>query len=283
MTSRWLKNTWRRTGSGACTSSTRSLQANRAVAVKNLVYQTDRLARYFAHHRVAWEQFYESERVIIEKLGLGPGDSILDIGCGCGGLGLALRERFEVENYTGVEINGAAAEAGRELNPKVRILCGDILDLSRKELRGQDFDVVFSLSCVDWNVQFADMLAAAWAHVRAGGHLLASFRLTDREGCSNPGLSYQYINFEGVREGERASYVVLNARDLGRQLSSFRPSRIEAYGYWGAPSATAVTPYEQLCFAAFSIRKRRPEDVAAPRCDLTLPAEILKVLDPLPQ
>src|SRR2546422_4036304 len=103
-------------------------------SMKNIVYQTDRIARYFAQNRVAWQQFYESERVIIDQLGLDHDDEILDIGCGCGGLGLALRDRFKIKNYTGVEINQAAAEAGQRMNPKAHILCGDILNLSQDML-----------------------------------------------------------------------------------------------------------------------------------------------------
>lgn len=251
--------------------------------MKNIVYQTDQIARYFTQNRVAWQQFYESERVIIDQLGLNQHDVILDIGCGCGGLGLALRDRFEIENYTGVEINQSAAETGRVMNPKAHILCGDILDLSRDVLHDRCFSVVFSLSCVDWNVRFSDMLAAAWNHVLPGGHLVSTFRLTVEEGCGDFSRSYQYINSDEIMEGERASYVVLNAKDLIQQLRKFNPAEISAYGYWGAPSVTAVTPYEKLCFSAFSIRKRKSADVGALCSHLELPAEILNVLEPLPQ
>jgi SAM-dependent methyltransferase len=240
---------------------------------RNVVYQTDQLVRYFARNRVAWSQFYESERVIINRLNLDSRCTILDIGCGCGGLGLALRERFGVEDYTGVEINSSAAEAGRALNPAAHILCGDILDLCENEIRERRFNVVFSLSCVDWNVRFADMLSAAWSRVLPGGHLVATFRLIDAQGCNDLEQSYQYINFDGKREGERASYVVLNARNLIQELVAFDPSEINAFGYWGVPSVTAVTPYEQLCFSAFSIRKRSG-DTGVVRLDLNLPAEI---------
>ena len=33
---------------------------------RNIVYQTEQLARYFSRNRVTWPQFYESERVIID-------------------------------------------------------------------------------------------------------------------------------------------------------------------------------------------------------------------------
>ncbi len=243
----------------------------------NIPYRTDELVRYFSHNRVTWSQFYESERVIIGRLNPDAGRTVLDIGCGCGGLGLALRERFALTQYTGVEINSLAAEAARTMNPAARILCGDILDLSAGELYGRQFDVVFSLSCVDWNVRFADMLAAAWQHVRPGGHFVATFRLVEGEGCGDMTRSFQYINFEGVPTGERAAYVVLNARTLLETLNGFDPSEIRAYGYWGAPSATAVTPYERLCFAAFSVRKRQRES-GQRQLELELPAEIRSVM-----
>lgn len=245
---------------------------------QNIAYETDELARYFAQNRVKWAQFYESERAIISRLGIGHRDTILDIGCGCGGLGLALRDQFAAENYTGVEINRQAAEAARAMNPKAHILCGDILDLRHGELDARRFDVVFSLSCVDWNVQFLDMLNAAWGFVVPGGHLVATFRLIDAEGCNDFDRSYQYINFDGIRAGERASYVVLNAKSVIQNLLSFDPGEISAYGYWGAPSASAVTPYERLCFSAFSIRKRSGNVGGAPRFDLDLPAEIRDVI-----
>jgi SAM-dependent methyltransferase len=246
---------------------------------KNVAYQTDQLARYFSQNRLAWEQFYESERVIIGGLGLDRRHRILDIGCGCGGLGLALRERFGVERYTGVEISPPAVEAGRALNPNARILSGDILDVTRDALRDERFDAVFSLSCVDWNIRFGDMLAAAWNHVLPGGYLVATFRLTAAEGCNDVSRSFQYVNYEGKLEGEHASYVVLNAQTLMQQLANFNPSDIVAYGYMGAPSATAVTPYASLCFAAVAIRKRAAADDGALRYRLDLPSAIRDMID----
>ena len=263
----WSRRPWCRTRTG--------LRINKAGSAleRNIPYQTDELARYFVRNRVAWPQFYESERVIIGKLNLDRHRTILDIGCGCGGLGLALREQFGVQEYTGVEINPQAVEAGRTLNPQACIFSGDILDLSKRELRERQFDVVFSLSCVDWNVRFDDMLAAAWSFVLPGGYLVATFRLTDADGCSDIGRSFQYINYDGIRAGECAPYVVINARSLMQRLHGFHPSEINAYGYWGVPSRTAVTPYERLCFSAFSVRKRI-ENAGSCLIDLQLPQEI---------
>jgi SAM-dependent methyltransferase len=246
---------------------------------KNIKYQTPEISRYFSENRVTWPQFYRSERVVIEQLGLGTVHQVLDIGCGCGGLGLALREKFGVTQYTGVEINLAAAQAAIGLNPNARIINGDILEVGRTKLLGQYFDAVFSLSCVDWNVRFQDMLLAAWTYVKPGGYLVSTFRLSDGEGCLDFDKSYQFINFEGVLEGERAAYVVLNYHSLLQQLGAFNPLEINAFGYWGAPSASAVTPYQQLCFAAFTIRKRHDSEICPMRLNLDLPKEILDSLD----
>lgn len=240
----------------------------------NIGYQTDAIARHFATNRIRWGQFYESERRVIEALGLNANTSVLDIGCGCGGLGLALRAQFGITRYTGVEINAEAVSVGNGMNSGA-VLHGDILQIRAEQLARKKFDLVFSLSCVDWNVEFTDMLHTAWDLVQPGGAFVATFRLTDSVGCSDMTTCYQHINFRGEREGERAAYVVLNARDLMSKLLSFDPLRVHIYGYWGAPSASAVTPYERLCFVACSISKRRPEDSVVPlQCSLDLPIEI---------
>ena len=240
---------------------------------KNLVYQTDAIAAYFAEHRVRWDQFYQSERDLISRLSIGPETRVLDIGCGCGGLGLSLQERFGITDYTGVEINAQAAAAGRTLNPSARIFGGDFLELRTGSLLGSTFDIVFSLSCVDWNIQFVEMLRAAWDYVRPGGYFVATFRLTTAAGCDDMSRSYQFINYEGRKEGELAAYVVLNAADLGMHLAAFLPSAVVANGYWGSPSVTAVTPYDRLCFVALAVRKPQ-RGVEAPTLDLSVPAEI---------
>lgn len=245
----------------------------------NIVYQTDKIERYFSQNRINWPQFYESEREIISKLNIGQSHTILDVGCGCGGLGLALRDQFGVEKYTGVEINSLAAESARKMNAGAQILCGDFLDLRQNILQGKRFDVVFSLSCFDWNIRFSEMLSAAWEQVQPGGALVATFRLVMGEGCDDLKRSYQYINYDGEMNGECAAYVVLNVNELMRRLVDLNPADISAFGYFGVPSSTAVTPYEKLCFAAFSITKRKEGDQTPVQFDLNLPEEIKATLE----
>jgi SAM-dependent methyltransferase len=246
---------------------------------KNIKYTARELSDYYANSRIRWEQFYESEKKIIEDLGIASTDSVLDIGCGCGGLGLALRDKFGVTNYTGVEINELAAHKAEAMNPSAVVLCGDFLELSESVISGKVFDLVFSLSCFDWNLQFDDMLLSAWNHVKEGGGLVATFRIVVTEGCSDMKKSYQYINYDGNLSGEKAAYVVLNAQELFGKLLALSPSSITASGYFGAPSRTAITPYTGICFTAMSITKRQANDNVKPRLDLQLPNEILLHLE----
>lgn len=245
---------------------------------KNISYQTDKIAQFFSVNRISWSQFYESEKKIINELRLGPDDQVLDIGCGCGGLGLALKEQFNINKYTGVEINALAAAAARKLNPDANILFGDILALDSEVLKEKTYDVVFSLSCIDWNVEFLKMLNASWMHVNPGGHMVATFRLTPEQGCADITKSYQFINYDGLLEGEEAAYVVLNINSLLNQIMQFDPAEIKAFGYWGPPSVTAVTPYERLCFTAIAIQKRKIGEKAETRLSLNLPLELLTAI-----
>ena len=244
--------------------------------MKNIVYQTEELARYFNKNRIQWSQFYDSEKEIIIELPLDKSTTVLDIGCGCGGLGLSLKDKFNVEIYTGVAINSQNTETAKKMNSKAVVYCGDILDISNTDLKSKQFNIVFSLSCFDWNVRFLDMLKTAWNHVLPGGYLVATFRLTVEKGCNDFNLSYQYINYDGVLEGEKAAYVVLNGNELIDQLKDLNPSEINAFGYYGTPPGTAITPYKQLCFAAFSIQKRKDGDTTSDvSLKLKLPEDIL--------
>jgi SAM-dependent methyltransferase len=244
-------------------------------AAGNIAYTTPAIEAFYREHRVRWEQFYESERVVLAELGLSAASCVLDIGCGCGGLGLALRERFGVTDYTGVEINGRAAETARRMNPHGRFICGDILNVGPQQLRAASFDLVVSLSCIDWNLQFEQMLADAYRYVRPGGYFLASFRLTPADSLVDIRKSYQYINFEGRREGEVAPYVVLNVGTLLRELLALAPARIRGFGYWGSPSATAVTVLGRVGFAVIAVQKGDQAGQST-RMELDLPTDLLR-------
>jgi len=240
----------------------------------NIEYQTEEIASYYSTHRLRWMDFYESERQVIGLLNLKPGSKLLDIGCGCGGLGLALHEKFECADYTGVEVNRQAVLAAEKLNPNGKFIHSDILKVTREKLQAESFDFVFSLSCIDWNVAFSEMFDTAFSYVKPGGEFLASFRLTNLETVIDPMISYQYINFSGKKEGEKAPYVVLNARDLLNILTLKEIEVVKGYGYWGRPSSSAITPYSEICFAVFAMRKAMQPMPGPSRLEIDIPLNL---------
>ncbi len=241
----------------------------------NIHYKTQALERYFSSNRIRWDQFYPSERKLITRVWPSQSPSILDIGCGCGGLGLALKERFGAACYTGIEIHPEAAEKAIRLNSKARILNGDFLDFYARGGLDEAYDMTISLSCIDWNTTFDAMLCRAWETVKPGGMFIASFRLYAGEGVNDIKRSYQYINYEGLREGEVAAYVVLNAGELASRLKSLGAVGLIAFGYYGPPGATAVTPYNELCFTALAAHK---PPYSGPELELNLPDTIAEIL-----
>lgn len=230
--------------------------------IENIHYQTNGIATYFDHYRDKWDDFYPSERWAFERLAGTSGyiGSILDVGCAVGGLGLALSNRFKVKDYVGVDINQQAIDKARSVSSRfsvpVRFECGDILKLSN--LNKESFDVVFSLSCADWNVDTNGIINRCWEYVKPEGSFVISVRLTPEEGINDITKSYQPIscNEEG-KALEYANYVVFNWRDFFGTIEQLMPipSDVSGYGYWGKPASNAVTLYKELVFAVFIIKK----------------------------
>lgn len=236
----------------------------------NIVYKSSEIESFYSQNRLKWNQFYHSERVILEKAGLNPRSRVLDIGCGCGGLGLALQERFEVKDYVGIDINDEAIQKAITLNRDAKFISGDVLSFQATDQRFGLFDCVVSLSCIDWNVEFEPMLSHAMSFIKPGGVFVSSFRLSPNVQTYDTS-AHQYINFSGQKEGEKAPYVVVNVDYLIKKLLSFQPTKITGYGYWGKPSSTASGKHESLCFAVFMIQKGSSAECVF---DLDLPIDL---------
>ena len=119
------------------------------------------------------------------------------------------------------------------------------------------------------------MLKAGWEKVADGGKLVATFRLVNDKSIYDINESFQIINYDGKLQGEKAAYVVINAKELIEKLLTLLPSEIKAFGYFGSPSTTAVTPYKEICFSAFSISKQNNNQSKKTRFNLELPLSII--------
>ena len=242
--------------------------------MKSLKYEGNDISDYYSHHRITWDGFFPSEQELIESVWPTDPPHILDIGSACGGLGLALEERFgTLSSYTGIEFNSQAVQTARRLNPSAQFIEGDFLQVKDSELRQVGYDLVFSLSCVDWQMNTVELLKRAWDTVATGGMLILSLRLTLDESCTDFSKSFQFINYQGLQQGEKAPYVVLNVGDVRELFQELGVRGGRGHGYWGAPSSTAVTPFQSLCFSVFALTKSEEKGDLA--LELTLPADVL--------
>ncbi len=224
--------------------------------MKNIKYKSEGFKKYYSTHRHTWIEYYESERKIIEKVVgfFNSPISVLDVGCGCGGLGVAMTEKFSLSMYKGIDINESNIDEAI-ITTKKNIACKSEFSVDDvSEMREEKkYDLVISLSCVDFNVDVDGMIRNCWDKVNEGGYFIMSARLTNEEGVNDILKSYQWIDKEKT---EAANYVVFNYSDLLRRLSGLNNvESVDGYGYWGEPSPTAITQYEKLCFSVVAVKK----------------------------
>jgi SAM-dependent methyltransferase len=225
--------------------------------MKNIKYNSKSLSDTYSKIRTSWSEFYDSEKTILERVGISFKDSVLDLGCACGGLGRALKEKFSITDYTGIDINYPSIQNVKINDSFGTFYCGDILDDMFDNFESS-FDKVISFSCVDWNIEFDDMFNRSWNFVKPGGYLIVSLRLTDHSSVVDIKKSFQEIDSKF-----KAQYVVLNFNEVMENIQRLNPSKIEAYGYWGNTNKVygnkTTTLYDKVCFSVFSIKKRIDE------------------------
>ena len=257
------------------------------MSLENIEYTTQEIVEYFGNNRIKWDDFYKSEQKIFTRV-LRRYDKttrILDVGCAAGGLGYALSERFGITEYTGMDINRPVIEFAEQQQIPVgacfQFVHGDIVNDSHL-VGSHQFDIVVSLSCVDWNLCPEKSVKACWAKVKPGGYFIISLRLTPEEGVNDINKSYQPIIFSYAKASgneEKANYVVYNTLGALNMVNSLNPNSIEVYGYWGKPSKTAVTQSKKLIFSVFAIQKREMESPSKVKLNLELPVDAFLKLD----
>lgn len=228
----------------------------------NRKYDAPGLAGFYAVARNHLEDFYPSEQWAFERLGLNSTVSVLDLGAACGGLGMTLHSNFGVVDYVGIEIHAVAAQLAGERVRSWGGCCieGDLLDAtSLLADRGLPtaFDVVFSLSCVDWNTEVRRNVLAAWNLVRPGGSLVVSLRLHPTLCLVDMSTSWQPTSPDQapLSESERAPYTLISISAAREFLRALKAERVIVNGYWGVPSPSAQTPATEVMFAVAIVVK----------------------------
>lgn len=238
----------------------------------NIHYKSQGLVEQFTNNRFQWDDFYRSERVMIDRVMTHYQEPVrvFDAECGAGGLGAALEGKYEMAYYCGVDINNDMirwAKENNRLNTPHEFICADVGDFETNKV----YDIVFSLSCIDYNIDVEKMLEQCWRKVAEEGYLIASIRLTDQASINDISKAYQYLNRDD-EETEYANYVIFSLPDI---LSIFRqlqnaPDIVECYGYWHTPSETAVVPYKRLCMSVFAIHKPKKRGQSIVKLELPI-------------
>lgn len=239
----------------------------KCLRLPNIFYKSDKLSKKYSNERLVWDEFYPSERSVFDRVGFTLSNKILDLGCGCGGLGLVLKKRYGVKNYTGIDINNDNIENAKSINPDAILNHGDILDQKFNPYI-RKFDRVISLSCIDWNNETDHMIDRAWSFVSPGGVLISSMRLTNEKTIKDIKKAYQHID-----ENEIAQYTIFNTTELLKTFSNLNPRSIYAYGYWGDIKSNTVAPYKKVVFSVFAISKKYEENIKGTSISLNIPSD----------
>lgn len=247
----------------------------------NITYTTEEIAAFYSRNRRHYSDYYPSEQFIINmiaSLKSGELGHVLDVGCACGGLYEALCEQYQLSSYTGVDINRQAIRCANAIIPStspVSFISEDILHLDFDK----QFDLVFSLSCADWNIQTSEIIQKCWELVAEDGYLIISLRTTPEAGVNDIHRSFQEIRLteEERVEYEQANYVVLNFTEVINMFCKLDPNPfiLHGYGYWGNPSPTAHTPYNKLLFIVFALHKKKDQKHTTPVLNLIIPADAI--------
>jgi len=86
---------------------------------------------------------------VLAGIGVRSGDSLLDVGCGFADLYHWLSSRDLTVDYTGLDISPEILAKGRELNPALRLVQGELFDFDWAQ---QSYDWVFLSGTLNWNV-----------------------------------------------------------------------------------------------------------------------------------
>ena len=216
---------------------------------RNIKYKSEELFNYYKKNRVVWSQLYKSERKLLNKLQL-KNKEILDVGCACGGLGDILKKKFNIKTYTGIEIHKKQYNYAKNKYKNFKFINKDILNFNTKK----KYDYVISFSCIDWNIDFKKMLNKLTSFVKNNGFIILTLRFTDKKDLISIRESYQYINYNNSKKGEKAAYIVLNKKNfLYNILNKYNVKNIIGYEYSLKKPKTAINKYNKINYWALAI------------------------------
>lgn len=115
--------------------------------------------------------FANARRDIVQQLPTGPGDAVLELGCGSGGTGRLAMSSGKAGRYVGIELDPRAASQAAETFSEV--LVGDVERLDLSPLRGA-FDALIISEVLEHLTDPWDTLKRLVACLKPGGAVFAS-------------------------------------------------------------------------------------------------------------
>ena len=182
-------------------------------------------------------------REVIARSGIGPGDVVLDAGCGSGRVTRLLLER--TPHVIAADADEAmVAKARQSLPPSVTVVRQDLLDLDLPER----VDVVFSCAVFHWITDHERLFARLHAALRPGGRLVAQ--------CGGHGNIAGVLAVVGERPG---TWLYATPEDTERRLRDAGFGDVRA---WLEPKPTV--PPDMVAFVETVILHGMPPAEARP-------------------
>jgi ubiquinone/menaquinone biosynthesis C-methylase UbiE len=192
----------------------------------------DRLAPVYDRR---WSRYIvASTRETLARLALGPGDRLLDLGCGTGALLRELVSHVEPTRLCGVDLSPAMlAQARASLPATVRLVAGDA---ARLPLAAGAFDVIVSSSSFHLWAQPERALEELRRVLRPGGRLVLTDWCGDYLACQLYDWTLRLID-----PAHRRTYTRAECGGLlgGTGFAEVRTEKYRLTWLWGMMTATA--------------------------------------------
>lgn len=218
-------------------------------------WSTEDIKRFYSDNRIEWHQLYKSQKKILEKIDIKSSNSVLDLGCACAGLYKILNKKYLIKDYTGIDINLQCINYSKELYKDIELINADVSDPNFDRIK-RKFDLVISFGFIDCSNFFYQTFDKIINYVDEKGLLIFDLRVTNKKELIDINKSYQYLNYNGKKIGEKIPYNVLNIQNFTKYLNEkYKECDYFSYGYNLKPSANAILEYDEICFSTWIFKK----------------------------
>jgi SAM-dependent methyltransferase len=165
----------------------------------------------------------ESNRIVVDLLGLTPDDRVLEIGCGPGAAIEHAARRIGADRVAAVEPSATFVDMARKRVPGADIRVGSATDIPFDD---GSFDVIWSIASMHHWPERDPGLAAQSAKLAPGGRLVVAERLLDKPGHGiTPEQTKDVVAYlEGLGHDEVRAYTRPNGKKTIQLIEARKPA-----------------------------------------------------------